>query len=62
MCESKEEWRRREEKEIEEIKTESQAWEFVNRGRRRRKGVSKEMNIKVWYRHFIGILDGVEEK
>lgn len=46
LCERKKrEQKERWEKEVEKIKTESQVWEFVNRGRKRRVRVSEEIKI-----------------
>ncbi|KAG5319550.1 MOS1T transposase, partial [Pseudoatta argentina] len=62
-CEKKEvEYKRREEKEIENIKTESEAWKFINRGRRKRERVCKEISMKEWITYFMGSLGGVEER
>jgi hypothetical protein len=63
LCDSKKiEYRKKEEKEIEEIKTEAQAWEFINRGRKKKEGVCKEISMEEWVRHFVGLLGGAEER
>lgn len=63
LCEKKElEYKIREEKEIEKIRTESQAWNFINKGRRKRKGVSKDIKMEDWVKHFLEVLEESETK
>jgi len=63
LCERKlVEWKGREEEEIEKIKTEAQAWKFIKKGRKRKVGVSKEIKVDEWVRHFMVTLGGVEGK
>ncbi|XP_018406521.1 PREDICTED: uncharacterized protein LOC108782692 [Cyphomyrmex costatus] len=63
LCEKKEaEQRRLEEGEIEKITTEAQAWEFINRGRKKREGVSKEIKMQEWEEYFMKALEGVKER
>ncbi|KYN04961.1 hypothetical protein ALC62_04156 [Cyphomyrmex costatus] len=48
-CRVKEELhKKREEEEIENIRTESQAWNFINKGRKKREGISKEIKMIDW--------------
>ena len=63
LCvEKEEEYKKREEIEIENIKTEAEVWNFINRGRKKKEGVCKEINIEEWEKHFKEVLGGVQEK
>lgn len=48
------------EKQIEEAKQEGQIWEIVNKERKRRKEVNREIGMEEWEEHFRGLLGGVE--
>lgn len=48
------------EKQIEEAKQEGQIWEIVNKERKRRKEVNREIGMEKWEKHFRGLLGGVE--
>ena len=62
-CEKKEvEHKKLEEREIEKITTEAQAWEFINRRRKKKEGISKEIKRTEWVEYFKTALEGVDEK
>lgn len=48
------------EKQIEEAKQEGQIWEIVNKERKRRKEMNREIGMEEWEEHFRGLLGGVE--
>lgn len=48
------------EKQIEEAKQEGQIWEIVNKERKRRKEVNREIGMEEWEELFRGLLGGVE--
>ncbi|KYN06768.1 hypothetical protein ALC62_02276 [Cyphomyrmex costatus] len=59
MCEKKkEEYRIEERSEVENIKTEEQTWKFINKGRKKRVEISREINIEEWEKHFMEVLGG----
>ncbi|KYQ51994.1 hypothetical protein ALC60_08898, partial [Trachymyrmex zeteki] len=63
LCEEKErEQMRREEKEVQNIKTEAEAWNFINRGRKKREGVCKGIEMEAWVKYFTESLGGFEER
>ncbi|XP_018343269.1 PREDICTED: uncharacterized protein LOC108749206 [Trachymyrmex septentrionalis] len=63
ICEKKEvEHKKLEEREIEKITTEAQAWEFINRRRKKKEGISKEIKRTEWVEYFKTALEGVDEK
>ncbi|XP_018407561.1 PREDICTED: golgin subfamily A member 6-like protein 22 [Cyphomyrmex costatus] len=63
LCKKKEEvYRKKEKREVENIKTEAEAWKFINKGRKKREGICKEIEIGKWEKHFREIFGGVEEK
>ena len=63
LCRKKEEeYRKREEREIENIKTEAEAWKFINKGRKKREGICRTIEMVEWEKHFKEIFGGVEEK
>lgn len=47
------------ERQIEEAKQEEQIWEVVNKERKRRKEVNREIGMEEW-KYFRGLLGGVE--
>lgn len=62
-CEGKKkEEAKRWEMEVKGIRTEGQAWEIINRGRKRRKGLNKSIKMEEWDSYFRGVLGGVEER
>lgn len=42
-------------REIGEARIESKVWEIVNRERRRRKVINKEMQMEEWKEHLMGL-------
>ncbi|KAK0169380.1 hypothetical protein PV328_012122, partial [Microctonus aethiopoides] len=63
MCREKE--RKKQEKELAEIKeakTEKKIWEFINKYRKARPGVNKNIGIEVWKEHFCQLLKGTTEE
>lgn len=42
------------------MKTEGQVWELVNRERRSRSGINKNIEMGEWERYFKGLLGGME--
>lgn len=60
-CEEKKElWKKKEEDKIAKIKTEKEAWEFINRERKRKEGICKNIEEEEWRKHFMESLDGRE--
>lgn len=59
--EKKKEYERQEEEKIRKIKTEQEAWKYINRFRKRRKGVSEEISEERWKRYFMETLEGEEQ-
>lgn len=61
LCEKKiEEWKQKEEESLKEIKTEVEAWKYVNRFRKRKREVCKGIRIEEWKRYFMELLGGTE--
>ena len=63
MCEE----RRRElqesiENEIMQLKGENQIWEYINKQRKKRIGISNKIDLKEWKDHFKALLEGVDGK
>ena len=52
----------REEKELEKISTECQAWKYINKYRSKKEGVSEKISIEEWVKHFREALGGREER
>lgn len=48
------------ERQIEEAKQEGQIWEVVNKEKKRRKEVNREIGMEEWKEYFRGLLGGVE--
>lgn len=48
------------ERQIEETKREGQIWEVVNKERKGRKEVNREIGMEKWEEYFRGLLRGVE--
>ncbi|XP_043603168.1 uncharacterized protein LOC122576640 [Bombus pyrosoma] len=56
---------RHEDEEMEKIKkieTEQEAWNYINKYRRRREGIDEEISEEEWKNHFMKILGGTEHK
>lgn len=47
---------------VEKASRESKVWEIVNRERRRRKKVNKNIDMEEWKEHFMRLLGGVEDR
>jgi len=45
-----------------EVRSEAQVWEIINREKKRRKGVNKELEMKEGKEYFMSLLEGVECK
>lgn len=59
ICEKKkEEWRKEKEKELDDIKSEAQAWEFIRKGKQRKAGISSEIKLNEWINHFMETFGG----
>lgn len=58
--------RKRHEKEEEEtikaIRTEEEAWKYINKYRKRREGIDESIEIDKWFEYFMNLLDGSEER
>lgn len=50
------------EKEAGRVSRESEAWEIVNRERKKRKGIKEDIEMKEWKGHFMRLLGGVERR
>lgn len=62
LCKEKiEEWKNKEEMQLKEITTDSQAWKYVNKFRKKREGVERDIKIEEWREHFKKLLEGNEE-
>jgi len=48
------------ERKIKKARRESEAWEIVNRERRKRKRMNENIEMEEWKEHFIRLLGGVE--
>jgi hypothetical protein len=57
----KQKWER-EEKEIKEIRTEREVWKYINRKRKKKESVSKEITIQEWEEYFMKLLEGRKEE
>lgn len=63
MCEKKKkEENERWERKVAEAKRESDVWEVVNRERKKRKKVSREIEMREWKKYFMELLGGIEER
>lgn len=62
LCNKKrDEWKKREEKIWREIRTDKQAWGYINRFRKKRKKVNKEIMMEEWKKYFMELLEGSEK-
>ncbi|KAJ3641571.1 hypothetical protein Zmor_028073 [Zophobas morio] len=59
--ESKREKREELEKTINSLKTEEEVWRYINKERRKKTEVSRNIKIHEWKRHFMKLLGGCEE-
>lgn len=63
LCkEKKRKWKEKEEEKVRNIKTEKEAWEYVNRGRGSRPGTSENIGMEAWKMYFMDLLNGNGEK
>lgn len=63
MCERKKrEENDRWQKEAEQVRSERDVWEIVNRGRRKRKRVNENIEEKEWRDYFMRLLGGMEHR
>lgn len=60
--EKKREHERQEEEKIRGIRTEQEAWKYINRFRKRREGIDEEISMDKWKQHFMEILEGEEKR
>lgn len=44
--------------EEENLRTETQIWKWINKGRKRRKKYNEEIKMEEWERYFIRLLEG----
>lgn len=51
-----------EEKKIRSIKTEQEAWKYINKFRKRRERLDEDISKEEWRRHFMEIMEGEEKK
>lgn len=62
MCKEKEAKLKEDEvKEIRKIKTESDVWKYLNKGRKKRIPPEEEITMQTWKKHFMDILNGSNE-
>jgi hypothetical protein len=63
-CREKKKKPRREkgEKEIKEIRTEREVWKYINRERKKKESVSKEITMQEWENYFMKLLEGRKEE
>jgi len=45
-----------------EIRTEQEAWKYINRFRKKREVVKEEISEEEWKQHFMDILEGEEQR
>ena len=63
LCKDKEKKRRKEEEaELRNIKSENEAWTFINRFRKRKVKVENSIEKEEWRRHFRELLEGEDQK
>lgn len=63
FCERKrEEWRKRGMEEVNRIRTETEVWKYINKERKARNKVCEDIAMESWRQHFMGVLEGIEEK
>lgn len=51
-----------EEEKIRSIRTEEEAWKYINKFRKKKEGVDEDIEFKNWKKHFMELLGGVKEK
>lgn len=59
--EKRREHERQEKEKIKRIRTEQEAWKYINRFRKRREGVDEEISEEKWKKHFMKTLEGKEQ-
>ncbi|TGZ53811.1 hypothetical protein DBV15_10472 [Temnothorax longispinosus] len=63
LCEKKrKEWSKREMEELNGIRTETEVWKYINKERKVRDKVSKEIPMESWRQHFMGVLEWTDER
>jgi len=62
LCEKREEWSKREVEELNGIRTETEVWKYINKERKVRDKVSEEISMEGWRQHFMGVLEGTDER
>ncbi|XP_011637362.1 trichohyalin-like [Pogonomyrmex barbatus] len=53
---------REEEERIKAIRTEEEAWRYINKYRKKKEGISESIEIERWTTHFMELLDGSKDK
>ncbi|XP_025074790.1 uncharacterized protein LOC112552838 [Pogonomyrmex barbatus] len=53
---------REEEERIKTIRTEEEAWRYINKYRKKKEGISESIEIERWIMHFMDLLDGSKDK
>lgn len=63
ICRKKEDDKRKEyTEEIKNTKTGTQAWQYINRERKRKTGTKNNISLSQWKKYFVGLLEGAEKK
>jgi len=63
LCERKRrEENERFEREAEKVRNESEVWRVINRERKHRKGVNKDIGMEEWRKYFKEVLGGMERR
>ncbi|TGZ50545.1 Uncharacterized protein DBV15_12707, partial [Temnothorax longispinosus] len=63
LCEKKrEEWSKREIEKLNEIRTETEVWKYISKERKVKDKVSEEISMEGWRQHFMGVLEGTDER
>lgn len=60
--EEKERLKKEEEERINSIRTEEEAWKYINKFRKKREGIGKNIGIEKWRDHFMQLLEGAKER
>lgn len=58
----RERYEKEEEERIESIKTEEEAWKYINRYRKKREKMNEDMDLEEWRQHFKELLGGTENR
>lgn len=59
--EKRREHERQEEEKIKRVRTEQEAWKYINRFRKRKERVEEEISEEKWKKHFMKTLEGKEQ-